>query len=72
MNKQPIDYLEWSQEYFDCVEKVKEQKNKIKSLNINAQEKHSRIVVLDRIIRELQTTAYLLKSRGEQYGRDWR
>ena len=72
MDKQPIDYLEWSQEYFDCVEKVKEQKNKIKSLNINAQEKHSRIVMLDRIIRELQTTAYLLKSRGEQYIRDWR
>ena len=71
MNKQPIDYLEWSQGYFDCVERVKEHKNKIKSLNINAQEKHSRIVMLDRVIRELQTTAYLLKSRGEQY-RDWR
>ena len=65
--QQPIDYFKWSQEYFDSIELIKTQKEKVKHLKINAQEKHSRLVVLDRISRELHATACLLKRRGEQY-----
>lgn len=67
MNKQPIDYIAWSQEYFNEVKIIEEKKQEIKSSDINPYEKRTRILILNRLIRELTSIAYLLKSRGERY-----
>lgn len=67
MSKQPFDYFKWSQEYFEELEQVSKQRSKIIKSNLNAQEKHSKLVTLDRISRELKGTAHFLFRRGEKY-----